>query len=349
MRARMMFSALLGLVMVVALVGTSCAPAAATPEKSKKMAVNMGTTSAASSLYIYGIALAKVINEGAPELSVTALETGGSQDNNRRIREGEIKIASIMSYGSVYEAWAGLGIWAGKPFRRIRQLPSYGTKQYGQIVRADSGIMKPEDLAGKPFSAMAGSYTETSSREIYGTLGIKPDWKPSSTSEAVTNIKDRRWVGYSKALGGLRDLDASTLDIMSGTEIRLLSFTREQMQKAKAAFPQHEWIVVPANAYRQLKSHPEIICFGAGAGTMVLDDMPAEITYKITKAMIEKQQYLATVYPGAGEIEHGKFEIDTLMGFPDPPQMAVGFVWWAQEKGIQVPQKLIPPEYKPRK
>jgi TRAP transporter TAXI family solute receptor len=348
MKRKEMILVLGALVLVVSLLFTtftSCAPGGA-----KKMRLQAGTTSAASSVHLYGITVVKYMNAEIPEVELTVIETGGTPDNLTRMHNDELDIAFSTAYAPVWDAYTGDGATGLFDFGddRYRQLPSYGAKQYLTTVRADSGVTKVEELEGKKFSAgIAGSFTEQCCRLTLEVLGITPDWQPGSTAEAVTQIKDRNWIGFCKTASGFTNLDASQIDIMSTTKIIPLGFTKEQMEKVKAVHPWMEWYTVPANAYKQLEEgHPSITAFGSGAGSTTKNHLSQETTYKMVRAMIDHQNELALIYPALAEVTHGKSEIEWFSALPGIAPMAAGFVQWCEEQGITVPETLIPPEYK---
>ena len=65
----------------------AAALAGAAAAQTKKQLV-IGSTSSSSSVFVYFVSLAKAINQYAPQLNATVVETGATVDNLRRLDRG---------------------------------------------------------------------------------------------------------------------------------------------------------------------------------------------------------------------------------------------------------------------
>ncbi len=307
----------------------------------KKKFILIGSTQTGSSHYAYAVAATKAINQFVPEVNATVAETGASVDNVKRLRAGQIDIGAIVTEKVMYEAWKGIGIWKGSATPDLRMLWAYTQSIDYYVVREDSGVTKLEDLEGKKFNpGMRGSATEATTKEIFQILGIKPDYHVGGTADAVAAIKDGRIVGYVKTGVGLQ-LDASTLDVMTLTKIRLISMTPEQIQKVKAAVPYIPFFRVPAGGIKAMPSQPEYHSWGMVVCGATMKTFPEDLAYKAVKAILKGRDMIVAAFPAHAEVNVPKDTVEVTM-IP----LHAGAYRAYKELGIKIPERAVPPEAK---
>lgn len=334
------------LLLVTATLVVACAgpgPAAA-PAKAP-MKLLMGTTSSGSSAYIYYVAIAKVINSKVPEVNVTVVESGASVDNVKRMETGEFHLG-LVTQDAAYQAFHGMGPWQDKPQPWLRTLWIRLTVPVAYVVREDSGIKSLRELDGKELNpGMRGSATEKQTEAVMETLGIKPKWYRGDTADAVSAVKDRRIVGYVKALSAIT-MDASILDLMTYTPIRILGLSKEDAKKVQDKYPFHVFTDIPAGTYKAEWNKEPIHAPGLATGTSTKDTMPADLAYKIVKAIAEDlkpggEGIIAAAIPDMKGLDVAKVTIEgTITPFHE------GAYKYYKELGLTIPDKLVPPEVK---
>lgn len=308
--------------------------------KAKKY-ILIGSTQTGSSHYAYAVAATKAINKFVPEVNASVVETGASVDNVKRLRAGQIDIGGIVTEKVMYEAWKGIGIWKNMPTPDLRMLWAYTQSIDYYVVREDSGVTKLEDLEGKKFNpGMRGSATEATTKEIFQILGIKPDYHVGGTADAVAAIKDGRIVGYVKTGIGMQ-LDASTLDVMTLTKIRLIPMTPEHVKKVKATIPYLPFFTVPAGGIKAMPNQPEYTSWGMIVCGVALKDFPEDLMYKIVKAILKGRDMIVAAFPAHAEVDVPK---DTVKITMIPLHAGAYRVY--KEMGIKIPEHAIPPEVK---
>ncbi len=278
--------------------------ALAFPDKSeaKKQYLFFGASAATSSHYAYVVGATKAINKYVPGVKANVVETGASVDNIKRIRAGEIDIA-IGSMKVMYEAREGLSRWKDAPMEDLRLLWLYAVGIDFIVVREDSGVTKLEDLNGKKFNAgIRGSASEATTKQMFDILGIKPIYHVGATSDAVKAIKDNRIVGYVKTGVGTQ-LDASTLDIMTLTKLRLIPLTRQHMDKISAAVPYMSFITIPAGGIKAVPSQGEYSMWGRPIGVMCSKRIPEDLAHKLVNGIIKGKEYQAAAWPAIKDID----------------------------------------------
>ncbi len=306
--------------------------------EAKKQYLFFGASAATSSHYAYVVGATKAINKFVPCVKANVVETGASVDNIKRITSGQIDMG-IGSMKTMYEAWKGLARWENKPVEDLRLLWLYAIGIDFIVVREDSGITKVEDLNGRKFNAgMRGSAAEATTRQIFDILGIKPDYHVGATSDAVKAIKDNRIVGYVKTGVGTQ-LDASSLDIMTLTKLRLIPLEKKHMDKVAAAIPYISFITIPAGGIKAVPEQAEYSMWGRPVGVMCRKDLPDDVAYKMVNGIIKGKEYQAAAWPAIKELDMVQ----------DPASLTLiplhkGALKAYRDLGANIPQTAIPPE-----
>ena len=300
----------------------------------QKRQLAMGSTQTSSSHYAYFVGAAKAINLLVPELNVTVVETGATVDNMKRMQKGQLDLG-LVTADQMYLAWKGLDTWKDTPFEGVRQLWGYSVSANYVTVREDTGIKSVHELTGKKFNpGIRGSSVEKQTEAVFGILGIKPEWQRMGTADAVDAMKDKRIVGFAKAGAGYA-LDASTMDIATQVALRTLPFSEDDMKKVRAARPYQPWIKVPAGS---LKGMGEFWTTASLAYVGATKQMPADVAYKVVKAIWEGQDHQPQGVMGAayrnprGTIEHALSPLHA------------GAIRYYREIGLKVPDELVPAE-----
>lgn len=324
---RKTWSAALAILAALALSGTASAQA-------KKQLV-IGSTSSSSSVFVYFVSLAKAINQYAPQLNATVVETGATVDNLRRIDRGQIDIG-LATEETAASKFAGTDPFKGAAFPKLRTLVVFDDLPNMWVVRADAGVHALSDLSGKSFNAgINGSSTEFTTNLVLNALGIKVNGMKGSTQDAVSAIEDRRIVGYVKA--GWRD--ASILNVMATTKVNFLSFTPQEEQTIKTVLPPGMiWFTVPKDTYQGM---PAVRTYGFAVGVVATTALSTEEGYAILKAHEEGFKDMAAAYPDIAGKNLWTKTVETSAVY-----LHAGTVRFLREKGIAIPAKLIPPEAK---
>jgi len=328
------------LILIILIGGLILAAPVPTWAKAKKY-ILIGSTQTGSSHYAYAVAATKAINKFVPEVNASVVETGASVDNVKRLRAGQIDIGAVVTEKVMYEAWKGIGIWKNMATPDLRMLWAYTQSIDFYVVREDSGVTKLEDLEGKKFNpGMRGSATEATTKEIFQILGIKPDYHVGGTADAVAAIKDGRIVGYVKTGIGMQ-LDASTLDVMTLTKIRLIPMTAEHVRKVKAVIPYLPFFTVPAGGIKAMPNQPEYISWGMVVCGVALKTFPEDLMYKIVKTILQGREMIISAFPAHAEVDVPK---DTVKVTMIPLHAGAYRVY--KEMGVKIPEHAIPPEVK---
>jgi TRAP transporter TAXI family solute receptor len=150
------------------------AGSAAAQEGSKsiqKTTVSLGTATPGGGFPLYGNALAQVMNDADPTLSIEPRNTKGSYENIPLLEAGQLDIALVAGEPS-YEAFKGIG----RPATGLKILTAMYSSPGMFVVRADSPYKAIRDLVGKPVAFGArGSGLPVMSRFMLDGLGLRQD------------------------------------------------------------------------------------------------------------------------------------------------------------------------------
>ena len=298
-----------------------------------------GSTSTASSHYVYAVSAGKSINSTVGDkVNVTIVATGGAVDNLERIHRGQLKMG-LGTWATFFQAYKGMGKYKTKPRPKLRALWLYTYAAQNYVVRADSGIKNLNGLVGKKYCAgMRGSATEQVVEQILDSVGIKPDYFRASLSDAVAAVKDNRIAGYTKAGAGL-DLDATTKELKAFTKIKILNWTTDKVATVQKAMPFVNFTKVPDGTIPGFSAYTTPVqCIGFISYS---DSLTEEQAYQIVKGIHDGIKYQEAAYPAMKG-----FDIPAnTMKFTKFP-LHVGAIRYYKEIGVKVPDNLIPPEAK---
>jgi TRAP transporter TAXI family solute receptor len=279
-------------------------------------------------------------------ITATNVETGATYDNLRQLTRGELQIGGIVSTPGVYELYNGMAPFTA-PNRDLRWMNFYSICFYGTFVRAELPIYNVVDLAGKKF-ALGGAGTDCNiqtGREME-VLGIDVKNYVGSTSEQTAAMKDRRIVGYAKPQASLYRLDGGTMDINTSVKLRAIGMTEEQMNAVKAKYPQVPFTYIKKG---QVKELPEAGGFWnvlSLSGAITDTKLSQEAVYRIMKSVFGAVDDISAGFPGFREVADPAFNLQMYIDLGEGmPPLHAGAVQFYKEKGVAIPQRLIPPEY----
>ena len=237
----------------------------------------------------------------------------------------------------IYLASQALGAFEGTdPNESVRVMLSLIPNDYYFVVAADSGINSISDLQGKKFSpGNTNSSSERLAYAILSALGIEPDWYYASTGEAVDAMKDRRIDGFMKS-ASTTAVDSSIADVMTSVDVKVLSFTQEEIDKVLKAYPYYAFGSVDSSLYDQEGTITTMTSFYSYAASK---DVPEEDVYQIVKALCENQSYLESAYAGLAGFNPAEITATEGSGY-----LHTGTIKYLTELGYEIPADRIPPE-----
>ncbi len=300
----------------------------------KTQYLTFGASPATASMYPYWVAVGKTISTIYPEYNITISESQGATDIVNRVRAGEVILGNGISK-SDWQNYAGEGLWNGSPNKNARVLWYYDLAIMIGVVPASSGINSYSQLNGQKVST-GGTGTTLSSiiTDSLGVIGVAPDYYEASKSDAQEAFINRQVQYMCSATG---QPDPFIVQTGASLPVHYLSFTQEEIDKIHKAFPYITGVAVPAGTYDgQAK---EILTIQWLQGCQTCTDLSQEDGYKMFKAIYENQKMWINTMPTAAKNDMIKMTLQS------PIPLHAGAVQYIEEKGIEVPAHLIPPEY----
>lgn len=288
--------------------------------------ISIGTGAMSGTYYPLGVAMAKMWSAAKIGVNVAAEATGGSVENARHIKGKTMEIGFVESLIAEW-AYQGQEMFKDNKVTNIRGLISLYPNTIQTVVKADSGIKSYADLKGKKVACgIQGSSSVLAIKIVMETYGIPfSDIKPQylAYGPAMELLKD----GQVDAV--LVDAGAPTssiIDIVSQHKVKILSIDRANIDKIVQKYPYFsKATVIPKGTYSGINE--EVVTTGSLATLCVAAEMPDDMVYQITKALIEKKAEVAKVH------EKGKtIDLQTAVnGFSIP--LHPGALKYYKEKG----------------
>ena len=307
--------------------------------EAKEFRVKWGATSVRSSGYAHAVLFAKAVNQAYPgEISVTVVETGGWVENMSRMRIGLLKLAQVNPV-SAYTAYNGLYDFKDQKNPNIRMLAVTAISIFTIVAAKDTGVTTLEGLNGIKMASNPATTSERLARMLFEANGINPIYKWGGTSSNLEAMKAKTvdaWGRPGYRDGGITELGFSR-------PLNFLTVTDEHLKKYNEKFPAHgKPVLSPAGQFRGQDKAYQTLAFVEGE--MCDKDMPADVIYKILKAVYAKRADMAKVDATYKEGDLVNFPKLT-MEYCDVP-LHPGAVKFFRELGLKIPDNLLPPEMK---
>ena len=302
------------------------------------------TASTGGTYYPVGVALAtltKVKLQPKQKIGMSAINSAGSGENVRLLREGEVQFAILQGLFGYY-AWNGLGpVEADGKQAQLRSVSMLWQNVEQFIVaseHAKTGTV--DDLAGLKGQKMAlgkkNSGTIGSNKTLFGNLGIDIDadyelvyggYGPSADA-----LQNGQIAGISTP-AGVPTGAVTKLFASAGDGVTMLDFNDEQAPKADGGMGLWTRFVIPAGTYpgqsKDINTVAQPNFLAANA------DVPEEHVYLFTKTVYENLAFLNAIHPATKAMAIEK----AIAGLPVP--LHPGAARYYQEVGMEIPERLI--------
>lgn len=303
------------------------------PAFAKTQFISIGTGGTGGVYYPYGGGVAEIWTKYVKGVRAVAEVTGASVENTKLCHRGETLFGEIMN-DVAYQAYNGIGKFEGKP-QNIRGMFEMYPHHYHVVALKKSGVDSIYDIKGRKVSVGApASGTEYKTNLVLQeALGIPYDsfnvFRLSFT-ETANALKD----GTIEV--GIWDVAAPTssvMDLSTTHDIKMISFSPEEIKKIVTKFPFYSEFMLAANTYRGQDydvRNPSVW------NTFICNaDVDEELVYKLTKAVFEHQDYMIKIHPFAkyttpeNAVKHAVIPLHP------------GAIKYMKEKGVAVPDRLI--------
>jgi TRAP transporter TAXI family solute receptor len=241
-------------------------------------------------------AASQIINKRFPDLNVQ-VEPGAALVNLEKIRADKTDIAWSMTT-SLSDARTGTGQFAGKKTDKALFVANFYPNVWQMVVPANSNIKTVKDLKGQAVALPARGNTSLAGGWEYvlkvngmtlNDLGPKSYGPVSSNAET---IKNRQAI----ALGWFTVVPASfILDIGSAMQLRFIEVSDAELAELRKINPGLVRYTIKAGVYKEQGVSGDVRTVQTPTILIASSKTPADVVYKVTKAVVEGRQEFANV------------------------------------------------------
>ena len=235
-------------------------------------------------------ALAEIVKKRFREVDIQ-VEPGAALVNMEKIRTDKADLGWSMS-NVLYDARAGSGQWAGKQTDKPLYVATMYPNVWQLLVPADSDIRTVKDLKGKPVSLPARGNTSLADGwenvlKVHGMtladLGPKSYGPPAANVETMKN-RQALAMGWFTTVPG-----AFILDLGSVMKLRMIPVSDAELAKLRQINPGLVRHVIKAGLYKDQGISEDVQTFQSPTILIASSKTPADVIYKITKAIVESR------------------------------------------------------------
>lgn len=295
--------------------------------------LRIGTASIGGTYVVYGDGLALLINEKLG-IMTTPQGTGGPYHNFALVQGGHVELG-MTTLGPAKESWNGRSpVLPGQQMRDVRALfPMYRTP-FQVVALKRSGISRIADLAGKrvgvgPTGGTCAGYWP----RFFEALDVDDvQVSYANANELSTHLTH----GFIDAFAFCAGVPIRAFQqIAQRHEVNLFAFDESQQALLVEKFGV-EPIVIPAGAYATQDTPQASVAFWNFG--IAHKDLPEDLVYELMTLTLDHPELMEAIHPSAKEMRAENLRHNHLVWFHP------GAVRYYRERGLTVPEKLLPPE-----
>jgi hypothetical protein len=287
--------------------------------------------------------LVKVKLQPGEGINMSAINSAGSGENVRLIREQEAHFAILQGLFGYYAATGTGPVEADGPQAHLRSVTMLWPNVEHFVVAAEHAktgtVADVLEMQGmKMAMGRQNSGTIGSNRTILDHMGVDMDdaydlvyvgYGPSA--EALQN---GQVAGMSTPAGDPVGAVTQAFAAMGADAIDLLEFTPEQAEKADGGMGLWTPYTIPAGTYPGLDADTQTIAQPNFLATH--ESLPEQDVYLITKTIYENLPFLQNIHPATKAMALER----AIAGLPAP--LHPGALRYYEEQGVAVPDQLKP-------
>jgi hypothetical protein len=303
----------------------------------------LATASTGGTYYPVGVALSTLVKvklQPKQKINLSAINSAGSGENIKLLRENESQFAILQGLYGAY-AWNGTGpLEKDGPQKDLRAVTMLWQNVEHFTVKAEHAktgtIADAANISSVAGFGKKNSGSLGSSRTIFANLGIDIDER-----------FDLFYGGYGALAGAMQDGKADLIGTPAGVpvgavtkllaargdDVRLLSFTAEQAAKADGGMNLWTPYRIPAGTYPGQDA--DINTIAQPNFLAVRADVSEEDVYLITKTIYENLGFLNAIHKATTAMALEK----AVAGLPMP--LHPGAARYFKEAGLSIPDRLI--------
>ena len=264
-----------------------------------KTTLKMATGGTTGTYYAFSGTVSQILSENISNLSFDVQSTGASKANIYLVADGEADIA-IVQNDVMYYADKGIDLFDGEAISGFSAMAGCYA-EVCQIV-SKSNITSIADLKGKRVSVGdIGSGCEFNARQILEAYGITFDdivVHNLSFNDSATALKDDKIDAFFCVAGAPT---TAIVELATSNDIKLLEIDDDHAAKLIEQYPFYTKYGVPGGSYKGVDSDVQTVA--VVATYIVSDDLDEDLVYKMTKALFEHADDIATGHAKGSELD----------------------------------------------
>jgi TRAP transporter TAXI family solute receptor len=293
--------------------------------------------SVGGNFYLMGGGLATTINSHLPQYFLfTSETTGGSTANITMLQKGDAELGIVMT-SALSEALKGEVPWTGgvKHDKLRGAVPLYPS-WYTMVTLKNSGIKTLRDLNGKRVGlGSKGAALDSIFRQFLADNNIVPSQIHNDGHGATAQALGNGVI--DAALHFSYPPFAAIAELESTKDLYFMPLTQAEQDALVKKYDFYSRGGLPAGSYKGITE--EVLGVSEWNLLATSVDVPEEHVYLIVKTLFENQADMIAVHSSSKYIAP---EFEENFNIP----LHVGAIRYLKEIGVNVPDRLLPPEYK---
>jgi uncharacterized protein len=236
-------------------------------------------------------ATADVVKRKFPEVEIL-VEPGAALVNMEKMRNDKTDIAWSMTT-VVSDARTGAGSWKGKQTDKPMFVANYYPNVWQLVVPASADVRKLQDLKGKAVALPPRGNTSLAEgwELLLKVSGMKLDDLGTKSFGSITENAEAIRNRQAVAMGWYTTVPASfMLDLGTSSKLKLIGVPEDAIEKMRQINPGFVRHVIPKTTYAQYGIDEDVVTIQAPTILIANAKTPADVVYKITKAVVEGRE-----------------------------------------------------------
>ena len=258
--------------------------------------LSIGSNPVGNTAYQWAAGISELVNKNVSGVQAAAEGTKGYVANVQLMLDSKVE-AGFSNTKLAYDAHHAQGTYAGQAPGQIVGWMSIKPIVMHVIVKDSSDIKTPADLKGKRVGmGQPGGTSMLDAETLVATLGLEPGKDFKDFRVKLPTMVDMLGDGQLDALiwNGSPPMPP-VIKLKSQHKVRILDIPRALSAKIRADAPAYTEGDLPANTYADQPD--SVMSYRLGNVLLIKSEVPEDIVYQATKAVMENLDFMATVHP----------------------------------------------------
>jgi TRAP transporter TAXI family solute receptor len=264
--------------------------------------LSIGSNPVGNTAYQWAAGISELVNKNVSGVKAAAEGTKGYVANVQLMLDGKVE-AGFSNTRLAYEAHHAQGSYEGQKKGQIVGWMSVKPIFMQVVVKADSDIKSLSDLRGKRVGmGQPGGTSMLDADLLMETVGLTPGQDFTEFRVKLPTMVDMLGDNQLDALiwSGTPPMPP-VIKLKSQHDVRFLDIPRDISEKIMKVSPAYTKGDLKANVYADQPN--EVKSYMLGNVLLIKADVPEEIVYQATKAVMENLDFMASVHPAWKTVE----------------------------------------------